>query len=619
MQKLDKFPFKIASLLILFLPFVTSCTRLGKPAPAVSEEPLSAEEMLRAETLFDRAVENFDNGKWSVAASDFDRLLDKYPDTIFTSGALILATEADLKAGDPEGATSRLLDFRDFFRRRLVGGASRANEREDVIVTVARLFADSGQQEAGLRLLMELIPDDLSARDLKDEIYDTAGYLAVQVSDQKLEEIVTGHPLHVLAPLLKIHQARRAIGNGDNEMALSIVSAIRTRSLRSAERTAIREIRTMASGKEEALEGKVALLLPFTGNYSQYARAVLEGVQLALHPAAGESRVGLGLEIFDTGGEFQGLMELIDRIVDDPEFLAILGPLSSSLTVTASLKLQDKDIILVSPTASERGLHELSKNIFTLNFVDETLASRIAEFAVNDLGLKNFAALFPMDDYGYRMVNRFIGKVEELGGNVLIAQGYPVSATTFDAELKRIRYYSPEAIFIPAHSEEIPMIAPQIPFYGMEDVQLLGTNGWNNRRVARLGGKYVEGAYFTDTFFEGSTRLAYREFSQRYEEVYQREASRVAGLGYDAMNIIAWGLRMGGGGRMSRRVDFSDLENFRGTTAVYSMGDAGYFQKESLLLTISGGRIRSVDEVTLLDEEMETNTAIPLEPDFEAP
>ena len=156
------------------------------------------------------------------------------------------------------------------------------------------------------------------------------------------------------------------------------------------------------------------------------------------------------------------------------------------------------------------------------------------------------------------------------------------------------------------------MIAPQIPFYGMEDVQLLGTNGWNNRRVARLGGKYVEGAFFTDTFFEKSAKIGYMEFSHRYEEVYNGEASRVAGLGFDAMNLIAWGLRMG---RRNRSINFSNLKNFRGATAVYSMGDNGYFQKEPILLTISGGRVRAVGDVSADHEGLEELSPVsPLRP-----
>ncbi len=614
MQKLYLYPFKITSLLILTLPFILVCAQRKEPAPIVTEKTLTSEDISRVETLFNQAMENFRSERWSLAANSFDRLLAGYPETRYTGESLVLATEADLRRGNEKRSTHRLLNFREFFLQDLSGESPQSRQRGGVLDAIVRRYADAGFQGEAMGLLMDLIPSEVKAKELGDKIYDAVEYLAYQLSGDNLEEMISHYPSHVLTQVLRIHLAKRILMDGDKEGSLALLSDIKTRSLRDNERSAVRNLRSMAMGRK-SLDGEVALLLPFTGSYAQYAQAVLKGVQLALHPSSGEPDIALGLEIFDTGGEYSDLMRTIEEIVDDPDMLAIIGPLSSSLTVTVSIKLRGKDLTLISPTASERGLHELSKNIFSLNFVDQSLAVRIAEFAVLDLGLREFAAIFPMDDYGHRMAGAFIDKVEELGGTVLIAQGYPVSATTFDVELKRVRYYSPEAIFIPAHSEEIPMIAPQIPFYGMEDVQLLGTDGWNNRRAARLGGKYVEGAFFTDTFFEESTKIGYNEFSYRYEQVYKEEASRVAGLGYDAMNLIAWGLKMGAGGKRSRSIDFSDLENFRGATAVYSMGEGGYFRKEPLLLTISGGRVRAVEDVSTGEEDLEDLSPVsPLEP-----
>jgi branched-chain amino acid transport system substrate-binding protein len=619
LQKFYLYPFKIASLLFLILPFIMVCTQRKEPVPIDTETTLSSEDISRIETLFNQAMENFRSERWSLAANSFDRLLSGYPVMMYTGESLVFATEADLKGGNEKRSTHRLLNYREFFLQDLSGESPESRQREGVLDAIVRRYSSAGFQAEGISLLMDLIPPEVKAKELGDKIYDAVEYLAFQLSVDDLEETISRHPLHVLTPVIRIHLAKRILMDGDKEGSLEVLSDIKTRSLRENERLAVRNLRSMVMGKK-SLDGEVALLLPFTGSYAQYAQAVLKGVQLALHPSSGEPDISLGLEIFDTGGELSDLMNTIEEIVDDPDMLAIIGPLSSSLTVTASIKLRGKDLTLISPTASEKGLHELSSNIFSLNVVDQSLALRIAEFAVLDLGLKKFAAIFPMDDYGYRMVGAFIEKVEELGGRVLVAQGYPVSATTFDVELKRVKYYSPEAIFIPAHSEEIPMIAPQIPFYGMEDVQLLGTDGWNNRRAARLGGKYVEGAFFTDIFFEKSTKIGYNEFSYRYEEVYKEEASRVAGLGYDAMNLIAWGLKMGAGGRRSRSIDFSNLENFRGATAVYSMGESGYFQKEPLLLTITGGRVRAVEDVSIDKEDPEDLSPVsPLEPQDQIP
>ncbi len=614
MQRFNRFPFKIASLIVTSLPFILLCAPRREPAPVDTETTLTVEEMARAESIYDRAVNSYEEEKWSVAANDFDRLLENFPETIFTRSALILATKADLESDNSERAWQRVFDFRDYILRDISKKTPLSGGPDVILSGVVRQYADAGMQGEGMRLMLEFVPDDMKATDLKDDIFRTAEYLAYQLPRENLIQLIDSNADHPLTPKLQIHLARQVLAEGESDLAATYLSEIRTRSLRPEDRALVDELRSTASGKV-VLEGKVALLLPLTGSFSQYAQAVLKGVQLALHPPAGEPETGLGLEVFDTGGEFPDLMKTVDEIMDDPELLAVIGPLSSSLTVSISRKLQGEKLTLISPTASERGINDLGKNIFSLNFVDESLATRIAEFAVIDLGLKQIASIFPMDDYGYRMVKAFIGRVEELGGEVVVAQGYPISATTFDSELKRIAYYSPEAIFIPAHSEEIPLIAPQITFYGMDDVQLLGTSGWNNRRVARLGEKYVEGAFFTDTFFESSPRIGYREFSRRYEDAYKEEASRVAGLGYDAVNLIIRGLQAGGGGRYSRSTDFSDLVYYRGATAVYSMTDDGYFRKEPLLLTISGGKIRAIEDLPWeLEPEEEEEELPPVNP-----
>ncbi len=614
MQGNKRYPFKTAALVFMLLPLIVVCAPSRGPEPAVSPASPSAEQSARAEEIYKGAMDDFRSERWSEAVKGFDLLLDTYPGTKFTSDALVFSTESDLELGNIDRASGRILAFKQYLVEQLGGRTAASGKHQDLLSSILRRYAAAGRWREALDLLMAVVPPDFKPRDLGDEVYDLLKYLSDPLTDEVLSETVAANPGHVLTPYLQVSLAGRALRSGDNEGALALISRIRMRSLRETDRRRAKEIRDEASGK--GIEsGRVALLLPFTGNYSQYARAVLEGVQLALHLPTGGGGASLGFEVYDTAGGFSSLKGIIDQVSADPGIVAILGPLSSSSTAAASLSLQKKDLTLISPTASEKGLHELCENVYTLNFIDESLATRIAEFAVNDLGLHDFSALFPMDDYGYRMVRAFIERVEELGGRMLVAQGYPISATTFDVELKRIRYYAPEALFIPAHSEEIPMLAPQISFYGLDDVQILGTNGWNNKRVARLGGKYVEGAFFTDSFFEDSPRIAYREFSSRYEKVYHKEASRVAALGFDAMNLIKWGLDRHPGRSRSRAIDFSDLHDYRGATALFSMGEDGYLLKEPLLLTITGGKVRAVGESPVHGWGGEADTtSTPLDP-----
>ncbi|UCD19990.1 MAG: hypothetical protein JSU64_02310, partial [candidate division WOR-3 bacterium] len=50
--------------------------------------------------------------------------------------------------------------------------------------------------------------------------------------------------------------------------------------------------------------------------------------------------------------------------------------------------------------------------------------------------------------------------------------------------------------FLAMGTDMIINAAPQVAYYGLESVTLLGTDGFHSERVPRLGEKYVEGAIF---------------------------------------------------------------------------------------------------------------------------
>ncbi|NIQ94532.1 MAG: hypothetical protein GWN87_10185, partial [Desulfuromonadales bacterium] len=58
-----------------------------------------------------------------------------------------------------------------------------------------------------------------------------------------------------------------------------------------------------------------------------------------------------------------------------------------------------------------------------------------------------------------------------------------------------------DALFIPDYADRVGMIAPQLAYYGIEELPLLGINGWNSPDLLRVAGAFVEGAIFVDGFF----------------------------------------------------------------------------------------------------------------------
>ena len=95
-----------------------------------------------------------------------------------------------------------------------------------------------------------------------------------------------------------------------------------------------------------------------------------------------------------------------------------------------------------------------------------------------------------------------------------------------------------EALFVPDYSDRISLIAPQIAFYGLEDIQLLGTNGWNDAELPRLARQFVEGAVFTDSFFLHSSYPFVQEFVEDYFNRFGEEPTILEAQGYDIAGIM---------------------------------------------------------------------------------
>jgi branched-chain amino acid transport system substrate-binding protein len=360
---------------------------------------------------------------------------------------------------------------------------------------------------------------------------------------------------------------------------------------------------------EEPGEGiKVGVVLPLSGELSGFGQAILEGLLVAREVLQSQSAERIEFVLVDNAESYSTgsvrSIEIAERLRDE-KVSAIIGPLTTPSVVTTALTLSPDSILILSPTSSDYDLPQVTSNVFSLNTPSPSLSRRIARFAVNELNLFRFSVLYPGDLYGQVMAESFIEEVEQLGAKVVITVSFPPSQTTYEKEIKTIALYYPEALYIPARSEDVIQIAPQIPYYGMYDVHLLGADGWNYIDVTRKGGEYVEGVYFSDSYLPESTGLIHDSFSIPYIEVYRKEPTRIAGWGYDALALIFDAYERGGSRAGALLEAFLDTSGFRGATARYTIVN-GRMEREGFLFTISGGGIVTLESVEIDSSEQDT-------------
>ena len=366
------------------------------------------------------------------------------------------------------------------------------------------------------------------------------------------------------------------------------------------------EARALAELAADAMESPadapvvIGAVLPRTGPrvLVRYADWVLEGVEVAVAEAERRQNRSIRLVVADDGGGAR-VREAVAEL-ERQGALAIVGPLLPEQMSAAAGARRNGSTLLVSPTSPESPSWP---ETFSINVGDPRGAQELGRYAA-DAGLRQAALLYPRIPEFERKARAFAEQFEALGGVVRAMVPYDSGTTTFSDHMERIlgsvapagsaadqgvagaRTDAPAdslgtaaarfALFVPAPPRDVPQIAPQVGFYGLDSagVQLLGDEAWASAPVRRLvPDRDLEGVIAASNFPpDRASGSADPDFVRRYEETYRRSLeNQLPALGYDAAHLLLQALpnRRLEADAVSRRFDL--LAAIRGATGLLSV------------------------------------------------
>jgi ABC-type branched-subunit amino acid transport system substrate-binding protein len=357
---------------------------------------------------------------------------------------------------------------------------------------------------------------------------------------------------------------------------------------------------------------KIGCILTLSGEGASIGQRVLEGIQLAFNslipPTPPLEKGGVDLILRDSEGDTSAV-SLLEGLAKDEDVIAVIGPIFSK-SVINSVRTADKyKIPVFSPTASSRNISGISPYIFRNSLTNQIQGESLADYAVNNLNLKKFAILYQRAPYGIEMKNVFEEKVKSLGGEIIFSEPFDPDQNDFepqimtiggmrDSDLKKIvdagkpkpklQY---DAIFIPGAADRVGLILPELTYYNISGVTLLGGNGLNSPDLVRMGGKYTEGIIFVDGFFPASEKPAVKEFVERYKIFYNKEPDIFSAQAYDAARIILSLIKNGANNREEIKNSLLNLKDYNGASGATAIQPSGDSQKTLFFLTVKNGKI----------------------------
>jgi hypothetical protein len=136
------------------------------------------------------------------------------------------------------------------------------------------------------------------------------------------------------------------------------------------------------------------------------------------------------------------------------------------------------------------------------------------------------------------------------------------------------------------------MIAPQLAYFDVLGVQLMGTSLWHDPRLISVGGRYVEGCLFPDAFNRQSPEPLVRRFSRDFRQALGSAPGTVEAHGFDAGLLLRKLMQQSDppATRAEMRSRLAGLAGLRGVCGLLSVGPQRRVQKELVLFTVKDGR-----------------------------
>lgn len=393
---------------------------------------------------------------------------------------------------------------------------------------------------------------------------------------------------------------------------------------------AARRLMDALSAKMEYNRTTIGCLLPLSGRYQVYGNRALKGIEIALaqcnrmHPD-----VEVQLVVKNTGSDPDEVVAAVEALVQD-RVAAIIGPLVNAEFAAAIA--QENGIPMVTFTQKE-DITAIGDKVFRNFLTPEMQVKRIVGYAVRNLGVRNFAVLYPQEKYGTTFMNLFWDEVMRHGGRVVAVEAYNPSHTDFAEPIKKLvgLYYDVpsdladrirppkeresdrgddefqdrgrreeegpepivdfEAVFIPDAPTKAGLIVPQLAFYDIEGVYLLGTNLWHSGKIIDMAREYVQGAILADGFFRESDSDRVRFFVDQFQQVYGEPPGIIEATAFDTARMLCGIIRRPEvTTRNAIRDRLLDIRDFPGVTGRTSFDSRGEAQKELSILRIDGGR-----------------------------
>jgi len=343
---------------------------------------------------------------------------------------------------------------------------------------------------------------------------------------------------------------------------------------------------------------KIGVSAPLSGDIAALGQSTRNAVLLAQEEinAKGGIKVGGAMQkvtfiVEDDENKPEAAATVFQKLISQDKVVAIIGSQSSKCSNAGAPIAEAAGIPQISPWSTNPNVTAGKHFVFRACFIDPFQGKAVAGFARGKMKAATAAVLYDVaSDYNKGIAEVFRDEFTKGGGKIVNFETYNTNDKDFSAQLSKIKGSTPDVLFLPNYFNDVPLQIQQARKLGMT-CKVIGSDGWDNQELIKMGGKDMEGTYFTNHYSPDVDRPASKAFIAKYTKKYNTQVDAAAALTYDSVYLLVQAIEKAGkADPKAIRDAIASTKNFDGVTGAITFNGSGDPVKGAVIIRIENGK-----------------------------
>jgi len=344
---------------------------------------------------------------------------------------------------------------------------------------------------------------------------------------------------------------------------------------------------------------KIGVILPLSGDLSEYGLSSKEGIDVAVKEINSGSFIeGIFVEVIYRDNA--GSKEKTKAIAED--FAAsgipvVIGSSASDATIALAETAEEKQFIMISPSASTQVLSDYKDFVYRTIGSDSAHAGTLAVIVAHDPDVSSPAVVYTDNAYGNGFKDAFIADYEKTGRKVAVSEKILPGQTDFSNQIEAVSASGANALVLISLADEGLEFLDAFTGYN-GDMPVYVTEGMNVDAFFEILGSRADGIYMTVPDMDTPTKFT-DVFIDNYMADYGKKVPNYyVQSGYDTMMVIADSVNRGGYS-VDGIINGLDDCRYYGLTGEKEFDDAGDIDPLYTLLQAKNGSWERINKYEL--------------------